>query len=70
MIEVVSADDQVGSGAAGSVVYWQTDDFQNRVEFLLNLGAILYRGPMEVEDGMKMCQVKDLWGNCIGIKGR
>ena len=33
MIEVVLADDQVGSGAAGSVVYWQTDNFQNRVEF-------------------------------------
>ncbi|WP_299486484.1 hypothetical protein [Acaryochloris sp. IP29b_bin.137] len=70
MIEVVAVDDKVGSGTAGSVVYWQTDDFQKRVEFLLSLGATLYRGPMIIENGMKMCQLKDLWGNCIGIKGQ
>lgn len=70
MIEIVPADNQVSSGAAGSVVYWLTDDFQKRLDYLLELGAILHRGPMNVEQGFKMCQVKDLWGNCIGIKGK
>ncbi|MGK7951477.1 MAG: glyoxalase/bleomycin resistance/dioxygenase family protein [Xenococcaceae cyanobacterium] len=69
-IEIVPADNKVSSGAAGSVVYWLTNNFQKRLDHLLKLGAILYRGPMNVEKGFKMCQVKDLWGNCIGLKGK
>ncbi|MEN9519672.1 MAG: hypothetical protein RLZZ381_2260 [Cyanobacteriota bacterium] len=69
MLEIVPADQKVSSGAAGSVVYWQTDDFQKRLDYLLKIGATLYRGPMDVEGGLKMCQVRDLWGNCLGIKG-
>lgn len=68
-LELVPADNKVRSGAAGSVVYWWADDFQQRLEYLLSLGATLYRGPMDIGGGLKMCQVKDLWGNCIGIKG-
>ena len=70
MIEIVPADNQVSSGAAGSVVYWLTDNFQKRLDHLLEVGAILYRGPMNVEQGFKMCQAKDLWGNCIGVEGK
>jgi predicted enzyme related to lactoylglutathione lyase len=69
MLEIVPADHKVSSGAAGSVVYWQTDNFQKRLDHLLKIGATLYRGPMNVEGGLKMCQVIDLWGNCLGIKG-
>ena len=69
MLEIVPADNKVSSGAAGSVVYWQTDNFQKRLDYLLEIGATLYRGPMDVERGLRMCQVMDLWGNCIGLKG-
>ncbi|MGL6340984.1 MAG: VOC family protein [Waterburya sp.] len=69
MLEIVAADNKVSSGAAGSIVYWQTDNFQQRLDYLLKIGATLYRGPMDIESGLKMCQVKDLWGNCIGLKG-
>ena len=68
-IEIVLADEKVASGPAGTVVYWQTDNFQERLDFLLALDATLYRGPMDIEKGKKMCQVRDLWGNCIGLKG-
>jgi hypothetical protein len=70
MLEIVPADHKVSSGAAGSVVYWQTDNFQKRLDHLLTIGATLYRGPMDIEGDLKMCQVRDLWGNCIGIKGK
>ncbi|MEM6429233.1 MAG: glyoxalase/bleomycin resistance/dioxygenase family protein [Deinococcota bacterium] len=70
MIELVQADEKVSSGAAGSVVYWWVDGFQEKLDTLLSLGATLYRGPITIEQGMKMCQVKDLWGNCIGIRGK
>jgi predicted enzyme related to lactoylglutathione lyase len=68
-IEVVPADEKVPSGSAGTVVYWFTDDFEQRVEDLKSIGAILYRGPLEIEDGLTMCQLKDPFGNLIGIRG-
>jgi SulP family sulfate permease len=68
-LEIVQSDEKVSSGAAGSVVYWHTDDFDARLKFLTGQGATLYRGPMEIDEGRIMCQVLDPWGNCIGIRG-
>lgn len=70
MIELVQADEKVSSGASGSVVYWQVDTFQQRLGMLLSLGATLHRGPLAIDRGMQMCQVRDPWGNCIGIRGK
>jgi len=69
-IEIVLADEQVTSGAAGSVVYWQVSDISARIRHLLSLGAELYRGPLTIENGLLMCQVRDPWGNCIGLRGK
>jgi len=69
MVELVPADEKVASGAAGSVVYWNAVDFDAMLQHLLALGATLYRGPGDIEHGMKMCQVRDPWGNCIGLRG-
>ncbi len=69
MIEIVPADDQVASGAAGSVVYWKVEDFDASLHRLQSLGATLYRGPGKIELGQRMCQVRDPWGNCIGLRG-
>lgn len=33
------------------------------------LGAVRYRGPMQIEPGVWMCQVQDPWGNCLGLRG-
>ncbi|MDQ0669429.1 VOC family protein [Pseudomonas sp. NPDC087814] len=67
-LEIVNADNKVASGAAGSVVYWRVTDLLHEVQRLVTLGATLYRGPMEVEGGEWMCQVRDPWGNCIGLR--
>jgi predicted enzyme related to lactoylglutathione lyase len=69
-IEVVLADEKVPSGAAGTVVYWWADDFDARRAQLESLRAVLYRGPMEIEDGLVMCQFKDPFGNLLGVRGR
>jgi len=69
MVEIVAADDKVAAGAAGSVVYWTTADFDATLAHLLACGATLYRGPGEIERGQRMCQVRDPWGNCIGLRG-
>ena len=68
-IEVVRADEKVSSGAAGSVVYWRVAQFESALAHFQSLGATLYRGPMSIENGQRMCQVRDPWGNCLGLRG-
>lgn len=40
-IELAKADEKVSSGPAGSVVYWEVDNFQVRLKHLLACGAVL-----------------------------
>lgn len=68
-LELVPADEKVSSGAAGSVVYWWTEDFEKSLMHLQGLGAVLYRGPMRIDGDILMCQVRDPWGNCLGLRG-
>ena len=68
-LELVPADEKVASGAAGSVVYWSTPDFGARLAEWQALGAELYRGPMDIEGGQRMAQVRDPWGNLLGLRG-
>jgi predicted enzyme related to lactoylglutathione lyase len=68
-LEFVPSDAKVTSGAAGTVAYWSVPDFDAALSALLSVGASLYRGPLSIEDGLAMCQVRDPWGNCIGIRG-
>ena len=68
-IEIVLADEKVASGAAGSVAYWYVANFASALQHMQSIGATLYRGPAEIEDGKRMCQVRDPWGNCIGLRG-
>jgi predicted enzyme related to lactoylglutathione lyase len=68
-IEMVPTDEKVKAGAAGTIIYWAVNDFNEELARLQGIGATLYRGPLKIEDGMFMCQVQDPWGNCIGIRG-
>lgn len=69
-LEFVPADAKVASGAAGSVLYWPMDDFDAARRHAETLGAKLYRGPLDIEDGARMAQFKDPWGNLFGLRGR
>lgn len=68
-LEIVPADEKVSSGAAGSIVYWHVEDFDQSLARFIAVGGTLYRGPLHIQDDMRMCQVKDPWGNCIGLRG-
>ncbi|MEO1144103.1 MAG: hypothetical protein AAFY26_00660 [Cyanobacteria bacterium J06638_22] len=63
------ADGKVSCGAAGQVAYWQVTDFDAVLNHAIHLGAQLYRGPLDREDGTCMCQVKNPDGNLIGFFG-
>lgn len=67
-LEIVEADEKVASGAAGTVVYWRVADLAVEVERLGGLGARLYRGPLDIGGGELICQLRDPWGNCIGLR--
>lgn len=69
-IEVVPAAEKVSTGPAGSVVYWTVENFNTSLQYFLSIGARLYRGPIDIENDMAMCQVLDPWNNCIGLRGR
>ncbi|MDO3386877.1 glyoxalase [Gilvimarinus sp. SDUM040013] len=69
MIEILRSDEKVASGKAGTVMYWSVQDLVEGVSHFRNLGAELYRGPIEIENGLGMCQFVDPFGNLIGIRG-
>ena len=68
-IEVVQADEKVGSGTFGLAVDWEVESFDLAFKHLTGLGATLYRGPMNIEAGFRMCKLKDPFGNLLGLRG-
>ncbi|GAB6263071.1 hypothetical protein PSSHI_33150 [Photobacterium sp. R1] len=48
----------VGKNSPKSLAYFES------------LGAKLYRGSMEIENGLSMCQVENPFGNLIGLRGK
>lgn len=53
----------------GSVAYWRVTDFDRTLTHLLSHGATLYRGPLAIEHGRKICQIKDPGGGVMGLVG-
>jgi len=68
-VEFVKADEKVASGACGSVVYWRVERLPAALAHFEAAGATRYRRPMRIGGGQAMCQVRDPWGNCIGLRG-
>ncbi|EID7758613.1 glyoxalase/bleomycin resistance/dioxygenase family protein [Vibrio parahaemolyticus] len=69
-IEIVQADEKVGSGKNGAVLYWLVNNLSESLAYFEALGAKLYRGPMKIENGLSMCQVEDPFGNLIVLRGK
>ncbi|MEZ8629998.1 VOC family protein [Vibrio lentus] len=68
-LEIVQSDDKVSEGKKGTVIYWSVIDLSVALARFESLGASLYRGPMEIENGLSMCQFEDPFGNLIGLRG-
>ncbi|MEJ2765940.1 glyoxalase/bleomycin resistance/dioxygenase family protein [Photobacterium sp. MCCC 1A19761] len=68
-LEIVQADEKVGVGKNGTVIYWSVNNLSAALARFEALGAYLYRGPIEIENGIFMCQVEDPFGNLIGLRG-
>jgi len=70
VIEFLQADPKSQPGVNGQVCYWLVESFNSFVERAVSLGAILYRGPIEIDRGLRMAQLQDPFGNVIGIRGQ
>ena len=69
-MEIVKADEKVATGKYGNVLYWLVSDYEATLTRFLDNGARLYRGPMEIENDLIMCQLEDPYGNLIGLRGK
>ena len=68
-LEFVPRDSKVSSGPCGSVIYYRVAHFDAALAHFQRLGSSVYRGPIDIENSQRMCQVQDPWGNCVGIRG-
>ena len=64
-----AADAENGTGTAGQVAYLGVRNFDETRAGLKRAGATLYRGPLDREDGKRMAQFLDPFGNVVGIIG-
>ncbi|PHM39437.1 Var1 [Xenorhabdus mauleonii] len=68
-LDIVQADEKVSCGQQGTVLYWSVPCLSSAIRHFQNLEAQIYRGPMKIDNGLGMCQVKDPFGNLLGLKG-
>ena len=55
----------------GQVAYWSVSDLDSAVSAAQDLGATLYRGPIDVPiERLRVCQMRDPMGNVFGMLQR
>ena len=69
VVEFLKADAKSQPGVNGQVCYWAVESFDAFVGRATSLGAVIYRGPIDIEEGRKMAQLKDPFGNVLGVRG-
>jgi predicted enzyme related to lactoylglutathione lyase len=63
------ADDDRNPRGGSPVVYWQVDDVDQVRERLLAAGCAHHRGPLVIEPGRRIAQVRDPFGTVFGLDG-
>ena len=51
------------------VVYWAVPDLDATRRALLTAGAVHHRGPFQIAQGRRICQLKDPFGVIVGLDG-
>ncbi|MDB5303857.1 MAG: hypothetical protein JWM97_1406 [Phycisphaerales bacterium] len=64
------ADEKSPAGPrGGGVAYWNVGDFDAAMAKARSLGGAVYRGPIRLPDGWRICQIMDPFGNVIRVQG-
>jgi predicted enzyme related to lactoylglutathione lyase len=61
--------DEKNLPGGGSVVYWQVENFGPTLKAMLQDGCKSWRGPLQISPSRTICQVRDPFGNIIGLEG-
>ena len=61
------ADEKCPGGIGGTTVYWQVEDLDAAVAFMVVRGAHLHRGPALTSLGARVAMLKDPFGCSIGL---
>ena len=69
VVEFLQSDERSQPGIRGQVGYWSVPHFDRFVGRALQMGASVYRGPIDIEQGRKMAQLSDPFGNLLGVRG-
>lgn len=64
-----SSDAKSPISTGGSVGYWRVKELDAVIEHLKSYGARIYRGPLDIENNERICQIIDPMGNVIGFVG-
>jgi predicted enzyme related to lactoylglutathione lyase len=68
-LDISEADEKSPSSLGGAVGYWLVNDLDAAIEKAVDLGGIVYRGPLRVEEVRRtIVQIKDPIGNVIGLE--
>lgn len=68
-LAIGEADEKSPFSTGGCIGYWNVDNLEGSIDHFKAHGAVVYRGPLEIEDGKRICQIKDPFGNVIGLVG-
>jgi RimJ/RimL family protein N-acetyltransferase/predicted enzyme related to lactoylglutathione lyase len=63
------ADEKSPLTTGGAVGYWRVINFAEVVAHFEKHGAKVYRGPLDIGNGERICQILDPIGNVIGLVG-
>ncbi|WP_434593397.1 VOC family protein [Streptomyces sp. A5-4] len=63
------ADTERNAPGGSPVVYWGVDDLDQARDHLLGAGCDHHRGPLLIEPGRRIAQLRDPFGTIIGIEG-
>ena len=69
VVEFLQSDERSQPGIRGQVGYWSVPQFDRFVGRALQMGASIYRGPIDIDQGRKMAQLCDPFGNLLGVRG-
>ncbi|MCD2191827.1 VOC family protein [Actinomycetospora endophytica] len=67
-LTVHRSDEYNEPGLQGTVAYWDVEDVDAFVAEWTRNGAVAHRGPKTVFTGERLCQLRDPFGNLIGIR--
>jgi predicted enzyme related to lactoylglutathione lyase len=63
------ADDGRNPRGGSPVVYWGVDDLDQARDRLLAAGCEHHRGPLIIEPGRRIAQLRDPFGRIVGVEG-